>query len=195
MREPANVSEVAQLQPDYLGFIFYPGSSRFVGETLNIPALPAEIKKTGVFVKAELRYILDKIEQYRLAAVQLHGDESPAFCAALRDANPDISIIKAFRVNEAFDFAQTVAFAKSCTFFLFDTKAKQYGGTGKKFNWDLLANYSGQTPFFLSGGIGPGDAPQLQAFSHPKWVGIDLNSGFEISPANKNIEALERFIG
>ena len=194
MRDHGNIADLVALAPNYLGFIFFPGSSRFLGKDFQMPEIPHSIKKTGVFVNEELELVSEKVRQYGLNAVQLHGEETPAYCEDLKKDLTQIEVIKAFRIREELNTAQIQSYAGPCDTFLFDTKGKLYGGTGKKFNWDLLKNYEGETPFFLSGGLGPDDLPLLQAFAHPAWKGIDLNSGFETAPAFKDIEKLKTFI-
>ena len=108
--------------------------------------------------------------------------------------NQGLKIIKAFSVDENFDFAQTQPFEGAAHYFLFDTKTAQHGGSGQKFNWKLLDKYEGHTPFLLSGGIGAGDAEEILKINHPKLTGVDLNSGFEDAPGMKNIEKLKSFI-
>ena len=127
-----------------------------------------------------------------LEVIQLHGKESPEFCKQLKQAG--FIVIKAFSVDELFDFITLKAFIGSCDLFLFDTKSLLPGGTGKKFNWQLLNNYQLDIPFFLSGGIGPDDLNVIRELSHPQLFGIDINSGFEVSPALKDIEKVGIFI-
>ncbi|MEM7037774.1 MAG: tryptophan synthase subunit beta, partial [Bacteroidota bacterium] len=139
---------------------------------------------------ASLDTILEKTELYGLDYVQLHGDESPGFCAAVDGFVP---VIKAFRVGEGFDFEALGKYEAACSYFLFDTKGKNYGGNGTKFDWDLLNGYAGSTPFLLSGGIGPEDAEIVRAFEHPRMAGVDLNSGFEMEPGLKDIAKVKEF--
>lgn len=203
MRDPDNIAEVSALEPEYMGFIFYPGSSRFVeGE---LPQLPRGIRKTGVFVNATAQQVRETVEKYGLDAVQLHGEESPAFCRELRvcfgerSASPEI--IKVFSVGESFDFTELQPYEAFVDLFLFDTLGKQKGGNGVPFNWDILKGYPSATPFFLSGGIGPDALPairELQQYfnrSHRPSVlkGIDVNSRFETAPALKNSNELKIF--
>lgn len=192
MKYAQNIAELAQLPIDYIGFIFYNQSTRYV-ESLEMPDLPPHIQKVGVFVNATLEDIGDKVHRYNLQAVQLHGKESPEICAAVRDTF-SVQVIKAFSVGGADSFTQTEAYANACDLFLFDTQTPLYGGSGKQFDWSVLPHYTGTKPFLLSGGIGPNDAAAVRAFSHPAWEGIDLNSRFETAAALKNVAAIRHFI-
>jgi phosphoribosylanthranilate isomerase len=195
MREAENIRQLVELGPDYIGFIFYPKSQRFVGEKIGeetVELVPTCIQKVGVFVDEPFESLLEQFRNNKLEMVQLHGNELPEYCSRMRQLG--IPVIKVFRVDNGFDFSITEPYAGSCDFFLFDTRDDLPGGTGKKFNWQLLDAYTGDTPFFLSGGIGPSDAEMISHLQHEKMYGVDVNSGFEIEPALKNIEALKRFI-
>jgi len=197
MKYKDNIESVAALQPDYLGFIFFQGSKRnFHGE---IPTLSADIKKTGVFVNEEESVISDLIQKHELTGIQLHGDESPAFCAALKASNnPNLEIIKAFAVSDHFDFDQLTAYKDVCDYFLFDTKGKERGGNGTLFDWTLLEQYPLDKPFFLSGGIGLTEVDRVLSFlespSSKYCHALDLNSKFESEPGLKKIHELKKFI-
>jgi len=195
MRDPANIFGVVVSHPDFVGFIFYPKSKRFVGfealaEVLKI--IPDSIKKVGVFVDETLDQILSVSASWDLDAIQLHGNESPEFCKQMQRSG--LMVLKAFSVDESFDFAILEAYIGCCDLFLFDTKSLLPGGTGQKFNWQLLRNYQLNKPFFLSGGIGPDDWKAIRELSHPQLFGVDINSGFEISPALKDIDKIGNFI-
>jgi phosphoribosylanthranilate isomerase len=195
MRDPENISGVAAAWPDYLGFIFYPKSKRFVGLEPSpeiLAVVPDPVKKAGVFVDETLEKVLEIYRNWELDVVQLHGHETPEYCSQIR--NSGITVFKAFSVDGSFDFTTLEAYSAVCDYFLFDTKGQLPGGTGQKFNWQLLKNYKGLVPFFLSGGIGPDDLEAIQNFEHPRWCGIDINSGFEISPALKDVEKVKSFI-
>lgn len=195
MRVPANVSGVMAVNPDFVGFIFYPKSKRFVGfEPLPavLSVVTDSVKKVGVFVDEIPEKVLSVCADWNLEAVQLHGEESPEFCKQLKQRG--LIVIKAIPVDESFDFASLETYHGICDFFLFDTKSQLHGGTGKKFNWQLLNNYKLDIPFFLSGGIGPDDVNALRELSHRQLIGIDINSGFEISPALKDIDKIGKFI-
>ncbi len=191
MRNSENILNLIALKPDFVGFIFYNKSKRFVAGFPQVE-FPAEVKKVGVFVNESVSEIIKKVNEHKLDLVQLHGDETPQFCDNLK-SNQASKIIKAFSVNESFDFDVTKPYENSCNYFLFDTKGKNYGGNGIKFNWKILQNYKGKIPFLLSGGISVNDVLEVNKINHPKFIGIDVNSGFEIEPALKNIEKLKEF--
>ena len=192
MRDGDNIREVEQLSIDWMGFIFYPKSSRHVSE---VPAyLPTKCKRIGVFVDASTDEIIKKIHDFSLDAIQLHGNESPEQISHLLSLTSHLSIIKAFNIATAEDLKSTASYTGLADYFLFDTKGQSVGGNGEKFDWSVLSNYEGDTPFLLSGGIGPDDAARVSSFRHPKCVGIDLNSKFESSPAFKDVTTLSRFL-
>ncbi len=190
MRESENISELMTLKPDYIGFIFYAQSKRFVSDFSQI-VIPSSVKKVGVFVNGSIDEIIEKANKHTLDFVQLHGNETPDFCEELTAKN--IKIIKAFSVDENFDFSVTIPFEKHVSFFIFDTKGNNYGGNGVKFNWELLQNYKGKTPFLLSGGISKADAAEIKKMKHKTFLGIDINSGFEFEPGLKNIKEIKEF--
>ena len=197
MRNPENLQSLFALKPDYVGFIFYEKSKRFVTDFPQI-SFPKEIKKVGVFVNESIEEVLDKVEKYHLEAVQLHGNETPEYCEILRHSKlvseaHQIEIFKAFSVDETFDFLKTEPYQNVCNYLLFDTKGKEYGGNGVKFNWQVLDNYNGKTPFLLSGGITKVDAAEIKKLKHKAFAGVDINSGFEIEPALKNIDNIKEF--
>ncbi len=188
MREAANLWAVADLKPDYLGFIFYGKSARYMRDTLSasrVRNLPAGIKRVGVFVNADLANVHTTASAYALDYVQLHGHETPAYCQQARDLG--LRLIKAFAVGETFDFATLAAYEPSCDFFLFDTKGALPGGNGTAFDWQILAGYTGATPFFLSGGLGPDNLTTLLGFHHPQLYGFDFNSHLETAPGVKDV--------
>ena len=198
MKYPDNILEVSQLLPDYMGFIFWEKSSRFFdGE---IPNLPKSIQKVGVFVNAPLDEIVSKIEKYDLNLVQLHGNESVAFCLDLKHEiknlkQTPIEIIKVFSILDDFDFSILKEYEAICDYFLFDTKGKLPGGNGTVFDWKVLEKYPSTKPFFLSGGIGIEEiAPVKQLLKTNLPIhAIDINSKFEIEPGLKNKQLLEEF--
>jgi len=195
MRDPQNIEDLSQLAPDFMGLIFHEPSSRYVGEVppKGLHMLPKSIAKTGVFVRHTVGQIVQKVAAFGLQAIQLHGDQPVVFVEELRQKLPHITIIKVFRVGEGFDFSQTAGFEQLAHYFLFDTKGKDYGGNGYAFDWSVLKNYRGGTPFFLSGGIGPNDWQALEAFHHPLWQGVDINSKFELRPALKDVQQIRQF--
>ena len=188
MREAENIREVTKLGIDWLGMIFWPKSKRYVAEPPSY--LPSQVKKVGVFVDASLEDIRQHIMDYDLDIIQLHGHETPEYVRAL---DPEI-IIKAFNIATAEDLAQTKPYEGIVDYFLFDTKAQLPGGSGEQFDWSVLSHYEGATPFLLSGGIGPDDAERIKAFHHPRCIGIDLNSRFELAPGLKDVNLLREFI-
>ena len=195
MKDLQNRQMLETLPIDLLGFIFYPPSPRYAG---NQPAdyltklTSTGKEKAGVFVDESAGNILKITRKYELTYVQLHGDEKPEQCTELRKAG--LKVIKVFRVNSGFDFSTAGPYAGVADYFLFDTRAGQPGGTGKKFNWQILENYKFDVPFFLSGGIGPEDAGAVAKLQHPMLFGLDLNSGFEDEPGIKNFEKLKVFL-
>jgi phosphoribosylanthranilate isomerase len=192
MRDAENIREVEALGIDFMGFIFWPKSSRYVSER---PAyLPTQCKRVGVFVNEDANQLNRIAEEYALDVIQLHGQESPDYIRALRTDGINTAVIKAFNIATAADLEATKPYEGIVDYFLFDTKGKSVGGNGEKFDWSVLVNYVGKTAFLLSGGIGPDDAERVKAFHHPKCIGIDLNSKFEISPALKDVAALRRFL-
>ncbi len=194
MREADNIRQVEALGIDWLGFIFWPKSSRFVHER---PAyLPANAKRVGVFVDADIEVVRETAAAYCLDIIQLHGKESPSYIKQLRSLCSDhvAVIIKAFNIATPEDLKQTEPYEGPTDYFLFDTKAKMVGGNGTQFDWTVLNDYQGNTPFILSGGIGPDDAEKVKAFHHPMLAGIDLNSRFETVPAHKDVNLLRTFI-
>ena len=194
MREPGNIREVAGLKPDYMGFIFYPASKRYAGRLSpsDLMNIPVEIKKVAVFVNASREEIVSTCKAYSIRILQLHGDEPPAFCRLLREEG--FQVIKAFRVGQGLDMEKMEAFAEVCDFILFDTSGEGFGGTGLKFDWDQLQDYTIELPFFLSGGLAPGDADRIKDMDIPQLYAVDLNSRFEIKPGLKDKEELEKFI-
>jgi len=192
MKHTANREAVEKLPVDWLGFIFYPQSKRFVGNDPERFLFDSEKPKVAVFVDENAFEILALAKNFGFSMVQLHGKENPKTCQMLK--NQGLKIIKAFSVDENFDFDTTLPYEKTADYFLFDTKTENHGGSGKKFDWKLLDNYTGHIPFLLSGGIGADDAEEILKISHPKLTGIDVNSGFEDAPGLKNIESLKEFI-
>lgn len=199
MRDAANIEAVAGLGVNMMGFIFYEKSSRHYeateGDYKRHPNLSQlNLSRVGVFVNAEIPYLLEKVGVCFLNYVQLHGDESPDYCQSLKAVWPSIKIIKAFAVDADFNFEKTKPYEPFCDLFLFDTKGDNRGGNGVKFDWDVLANYQGMRPFLLSGGIGVDDAAEIQKLDFKMLYGIDVNSGFEDAPAMKNTDNLKYFI-
>ena len=194
MKYQDNIQEVATLQPDYLGFIFYEQSARHF-DAHRIPEISNTIKKTGVFVDADLDFVIKKISKHNLKAVQLHGNEAPEYCKQLRGKN--IEIIKVFSIKNEFDFSVLKLYDDIVDYFLFDTKGKLPGGNGYVFDWTILNNYPSTTPFFLSGGIGLSQIDDINKFQKSEaskyCYALDVNSKFEIEPGFKNVKDLKIF--
>ena len=188
-----NIEEVATLQPDYLGFIFYDKSPRFFEK--KIPKLPEGISKVGVFVDASAEYILEKTATHQLDVIQLHGEETPLFCEGLRKVLINKEVWKVFSIKDNFDFSQLSYYEDIVDKFLFDTKGKDKGGNGFTFDWAVLKGYNSAKPFILSGGIGLNELPDLKKIiiSGLPIHAIDVNSKFEISPGLKNKTNLKKF--
>lgn len=195
MKYAANIALLSELKPNYMGFIFYEKSPRYVHGLLPpgiISDIPGDIKKTGVFVNAPVEEILSMAEMYQLNAIQLHGQEPPALGRELKSKG--FEVIKAFHLQREADLKNTIPYEDACDYFLFDTPSAAHGGTGQKFNWQLLQLYEGPCPYFLSGGIGPEDAGSIKNLRSIHPAGIDINSRFEWEPGLKNIEAIQAFI-
>ena len=224
MRDAQNIREVSQLGVDMIGMIFYPKSPRYVEmQSSHAGIIPDYAKedieasdssgsssesvstsskspaRVGVFVDDMVQNIVTRVVNYHLDYVQLHGNEPREMCENLRltldpDIRPGIKIIKAISVSDASDIQKYKEYVGAVDLFLFDTKCKTVGGSGQQFDWLVLEQYDGEVPFLLSGGIGPEDASRLHAFHHPKCIGIDLNSRFEIEPGVKDVEKLKGFL-
>jgi len=194
MKHSGNILELAALKPDYMGFIFYDKSKRYVSALPSeILSLPKEIHKTGVFVNEDIHTIVSTAEKYRLDTIQLHGNEIPEICDQLK--RKGYSIIKAINIGNIIDLEKVEDYLNFCGYFLFDTKTTdKYGGSGKKFNWEILSHYKEKIPFFLSGGIHISDITEILSFKHPAFYGIDINSCFEMEPGLKNIPLIKEFI-
>ena len=198
MRDAENIRKAGELAIDFMGFIFYPPSPRFAGNGLlsaeALKNLPSAIRKTGVFVSENINTLFIYVEKYALDVVQLHGNETPEYCCSIKEKYPSVNIIKSFSVSEPADFNHTKKYEPICDYFLFDTKTSLHGGSGQQFDWKIIENYRGKTPFFLSGGISANDAGKIKELQHPSFYGIDLNSRFEITAGIKNSNLLQTFI-
>jgi phosphoribosylanthranilate isomerase len=182
----------------FAGLIFYPKSPRYVLRNMTTSQLKKEnnINKVGVFVNASAEEVLHMVDECRLHMVQLHGDETPRFCEKIADY---ISVVKAFRISESDNIGWRIQeYMDVCDMFMFDTEGAGYGGTGKKFNWDKLSNVTVGKPYFLSGGIEPGDVAKLKDFEiKPEakaLFAIDINSRFEMMPGMKDMDLIKKFI-
>ena len=205
MRNPDNIKDLLTLPVDWMGLIFYEKSSRNVPNSAAKDILAAsegKIKRVGVFVNEDIETVVQKVATFKLTYVQLHGKESPDYCydllaksAKTFGCGDDLQIIKAFSVDENFDFAQTKGYEPYVNYFLFDTKGKNPGGNGFTFDWTLLKKYTGNLSFLLSGGLDEFSAAAINTLDLPKLVGVDVNSKFEIAPALKDVVMVSRFIG
>ena len=221
MREPENIRAVSALGIDMMGFIFWNGSPRFVqmissqagiipdyslerlnkgrGKVEESTSIIEQPKRVGVFVDDMPQSIVTRVFNYGLDFVQLHGEESRVMIENLRrtlepDIKADVKIIKALSIEKPEDVSRYKEYEGVVDMFLFDTKCKTVGGSGEQFDWNVLDQYDGETPFLLSGGIGPDDVERVKSFKHPQFAGIDLNSRFEIEPGLKDVEVLRQFI-
>ncbi len=186
-----NILDVAALQPDYVGFIFYQKSPRYVGEYFEMPKIiDPKIKKVGVFVNAPMDFVYNTSKKFDLDYVQLHGSESPEYCEKLK--KKQIKIIKAFQIDEAFDFDTLKEYETVIDLFLFDTKTQHYGGSGESFDWRILQRYSLEKEYFLSGGLGLDNIEEIDKLDLNKVHAVDVNSKFEITPGQKNIALLKK---
>ena len=195
LNDPLNVKAISESGADFLGFIFYPDSKRFVGrnpDKMMFMDVPEGIKKTGVFVNENPSRILELSEFARLDVIQLHGNESVEYCRSLKMSG--LLIIKTFSVGSDFDPAKTDLYSDACDYFLFDTKSVNHGGSGSKFNWKIIENYTFNKPFFLSGGIGPEDSGIVTEIVSKHFYAIDINSRFEILPGIKDAVRVKNFI-
>ena len=189
MREKDNILQIAALHPDYMGFIFYEKSPRYVGEEFEIPAgFSSEIEKVGVFVNASNEVMVVKAKRYGLDYLQLHGHESVEQVAALKQLG--LKVIKVFSVDENFDFTATIPYQDHVSFFLFDTKGKYYGGNATVFDWRCLQRYNQQVPFFLSGGLSPENVTGISDLQGMNIHALDVNSGVELSPGLKDADKI-----
>lgn len=195
MRDPRNIEALTALAPDYMGFIFYEKSKRFIGDMdpALVHKLPASIKPTGVFVNETLDEVLRIARQYKLAALQLHGAETPEYCQLIKEQLTNLEVFKAFGVDESFNFDLLNNYQGLVDYFLFDTQTTEHGGSGKTFDWAVLKQYQLNVPYFLSGGIGPDQVAEIKKIVDPRLYAVDVNSRFEIRPAFKNINQLTTF--
>lgn len=194
MRDAENIRQIDEIVGvDWMGFIFYPRSPRNVSSVPNF--LPQHCKRVGVFVNSSIEEIAKRTDKFGLDIVQLHGNENPEYIFNLRNAiGENFKIIKMIQIETEDDIRHTEQYEGLADYFLFETRCKGYGGSGKQFDWDILLQYNGNVPFLITGGIGAEDADKVKAFSHPKFIGIDLNSRFELSPAIKDSTLIDKFI-
>jgi phosphoribosylanthranilate isomerase len=192
------LTQLDEIGVDYAGLIFFRQSSRYMLDkllTTDVKGLSLSLQKVGVFVNASEEFITAQVELYGLGLVQLHGDETPAFCQHISST---VSVIKAFRItkyNEQNIDWMIKPYEEVCDYYLFDTNRKgAYGGTGEKFDWEILNNNIINKPFFLSGGIGLADVEKVKAFHHPFLYAVDINSMVETEPGIKDMEQVKTFV-
>lgn len=199
MTDLQQMHQLGTLGVEFAGMIFYPRSPRFILRHLNgeqVKRARLKVYKVGVFVNAAYDEIINHVENFGLDMVQLHGDETPRFCEKVSNY---IQTIKAFRIGEDENIAWKIKdYRDSCDMYLFDTMGAGYGGTGKKFNWDMLRGQQFEKPFFLSGGISPDDVESIRSFCNDpvcnNLFALDVNSKFEVSPGVKNMELVRNFV-
>lgn len=190
MRDPANIRQLAEVGPDFMGMIFYPKSPRYVHSLLDFTDFPESIARVGVFVKASTAEILEKVQDYGLQWVQLHGGESVAQVVELRSSG--LHVIKVFSIGDELPIKEMEPFVGATDYFLFDTKSTGYGGSGHQFNWEMLRNYHFRTPYFLSGGVDLADLERIVALRLPGLFALDVNSRFETAPGLKDIDKIKQ---
>jgi phosphoribosylanthranilate isomerase len=191
MKHSENINQVAAFSPDYMGFIFYPKSPRYFDNLELLKSIPEGIKKVAVFVNAKLDDVMEIIADYDFDAVQLHGKENSDYCNQLK--SPGVEVVKAFGLDKDFDFSQLKKYESVCDYFLFDTKTVEHGGSGQTFDWSVLKQYDYKKPFFLSGGIGPENLPEILKLKESglNIYGVDFNSKLESEPGLKDIEKVK----
>lgn len=196
MRDPQQMRALEDMGVDLMGMIFFPKSPRYVDtEDVCSGCVPKNIAKVGVFVKADLATVVATVKKYNLSYVQLHGGEDVDF-ATLVKKHTGVGIIRAVSVSTVDDVKNLSSeWESAADYMLFDYKCVGYGGSGQQFDWAVLDEYKLNLPFLLSGGIGPDDVEAVKKINHPKFAGVDLNSKFEISPANKDIDKVKTFLG
>ena len=198
MTQQEQVEDLGRMGVTFAGFIFYPKSPRYVFRNMTTSQIRKEnnVNKVGVFVNAPIEEVLHMVDECRLHMVQLHGDETPKYCEKIADY---VSVVKAFRLSENDNIDWMIRpYMDVCDMFMFDTMGAGYGGTGKKFNWDMLKQVSVGKPFFPSGGIEPGDEKKLKEFANEPGAkalfAVDINSRFEVSPGVKDMGKLKSFM-
>ncbi|PWL32363.1 MAG: N-(5'-phosphoribosyl)anthranilate isomerase [Roseivirga sp. XM-24bin3] len=190
MRQSENIQQLLELEPDFMGFIFFERSKRFAPHLDKelLSNFPESVKKVGVFVNSPIDELKEKVKEYKLDYVQLHGDESVEYVGELFAIG--IKVIKVFSVGDEFDFDRLKSYKGLVDFFLFDTKGKERGGNGVVFNWEVLNDYSYDVPYFLSGGIDLENINDMSSLKVQPYA-IDVNSKFEIEPGLKDIEQVK----
>ncbi len=195
MKHWSNIEQLLNLKPDFIGFIFYEKSPRYIDDktlALKIGSIDPAVKKVGVFVNHSIDRIKSLVTSYQLDYVQLHGDESIQYVKTVQSSG--IKIMKAFQINAKFDWSIIEKYEPFVDYFLFDNATKNYGGSGQKFDWKYLFNYKSKKPFLLSGGITLDDIAAIKAMNHSQLLGVDMNSKLEIEPGKKDIKLAEQCI-
>lgn len=195
MRDTENIQILIQeVKPDWMGLIFYSKSSRYVSADLADTINLADVTKVGVFVNESIEFILSKIDEFKLSVIQLHGNESPEYVRELK-LKTDKKLWKVVSVGESIDWETLRDYVALVENFLFDTATPKHGGSGKRFNWQILETYPFEKGFLLSGGLDEESASEILSLANkmPQLIGVDLNSKFEVSPGMKNIEKLKSF--
>lgn len=198
MRDAENIREIDAIEGvDMIGLIFWDGSKRYVAQKPEY--LPVNAMRVGVFVDEEIEEVVAKVKEYELGIVQMHGDENLAYVSELRKAlvSADVKmpkVVKAIPVSSRSSVLKAMMWDGYVDGILFETPTNGFGGSGVSFDWSLLSSYRARTPFFLTGGIGPQSLEALKEFSHPEWIGVDLNSKFETAPGVKDVEAVRQFV-
>jgi phosphoribosylanthranilate isomerase len=198
MTQLDQVRKLDEMGIDFAGFIFYPRSPRYVGKYIvgeQLRKAKLRIGKVGVFVNTPYDQMMRTVDEYGLDMVQLHGDETPRACEQIANY---VTVIKVFRLGENDPISWIIKpYEEFCDMYLFDTLGVGYGGTGKKFNWELLKPAGIEKLFFLSGGIEPEDTEKLQIFFQEdvakKLFSIDINSRFEIQSGVKDLDKIKLF--
>lgn len=194
LRDTDNMRQVASLTPMLVGFIFYKRSPRYVGDPQDdfLSSLPSFVHPVAVFVNASLRQVRNTVDRYGFRIVQLHGNESAGYCAELKKLG--LTVFKAVGVSDGMDWESLRVYEGIVDAFVFDTRSRSHGGSGRRFDWRLLDGYRLSVPYLLSGGIGPDNVDDIVAAMRPGMVGIDINSRFETEPGVKNVPELVKFI-
>ncbi|NMM50626.1 phosphoribosylanthranilate isomerase [Marinigracilibium pacificum] len=189
MRDLENINGLIDLGVDYMGLIFYPASSRYIGEESSYKEVSG-VEKVGVFVNSTVDQIQEAISIHGLSLVQLHGNESPEFAKQVKSLG--VQVIKAFSVKSISDLQKADSYSEAVDYYLFDTKGKNPGGNGKAFDWPILNSRAFARPFFLAGGLNSNNIEGISVINNPAFYAVDLNSGVEDSPAQKNIKEIEK---
>lgn len=199
MTDLQQMHQLGELGVEFAGMIFYHKSPRFILRYLSgeiVKRAKLKVYKVGVFVNASYDEIMNHVENFGLDMVQLHGDESPRFC---EQVSSYIQTIKAFRIAEDDNIQWKIKdYYDSCDMYMFDTMGAGYGGTGKKFDWNMLKDVNISKPFFLSGGIEPTDAAAVKEFAKEPVAkdlfALDVNSRFEESQGVKDMDLVKKFV-